>query len=194
MECPSGKYLDEIVTVGGLTPENPISKSELIDWSGSESKFAEWDALAQTLIGRLEQAWMEYKVWPATARAPVDEYNAFAEEMSSVRERYSKIRKPWSTDASAVGTTGWYWGIPLPHIAWDASEEIGLIVGIVTDAQCLRQRIHQALTVSGGNPTLPGKTAHKADGLGILGTLALVTVSAVGVYGVIWITRKLAKS
>lgn len=201
MECPSGKYLEEIVTVNGLTIERPTEDEGsntlgLLDWSGSESKFAEWDALAQTLIGRLEQAWMEFKVWPATARMPVAEYNALVDELNSIRERYSRVRKPWSTDSSAYGTTGWYWGIPLPNIAWDASEEIASVVGLIIDAQCLRQRLHELLAGSGGNPTLPGSTAHKAagDGLGILGTAALVVVSAASVWGAIWVTRKLAKS
>lgn len=199
MGCPSGKYLDEIVTVNGLTLERPTEDEGsgtlgLLDWSGSEFKFAEWDMLAQTLIGRLEQAWMEFKVWPGTARMPVPEYNTLVDELNGIRERYARIRKPWSTTASAFDTTGWYWGIPIPEVAWDASEEIANVVGLISDAQCLRQRLHELLASSGGNPTLPGDTAHKPAKLGILGTIALVTVSAVGVAGTIWLTKRLAKS
>lgn len=197
MDCPSGKYLAEIVTTSGLTPAHPTEEQgSLVDWSGSESKFAEWDALTQTLIGRLEQAWMEFKVWPATQRMPTAQYTILQDEMNAIRERYSRVRKPWTTDSSAFGTTGWHWGLTLPHIAWDASEEIGSLVGLVIDAQCLRQRLHVLLAESGGNPTTPGggSTKAKAEGLGILGTLTLATVSATSVWGIIWITRKLAKA
>ncbi len=77
-DCPSGRYLDEIVTAGGLTPKHPLETPEttlgvphsILDWSGSENDYEQWDSLAVPLIGRLELSWMRLKTWPSTERSP----------------------------------------------------------------------------------------------------------------------------
>lgn len=199
-ECPSGKYLSEIVTASGLTPAHPLEDADstllvphsLMDWSGSEFDYQEWHSLSSAFVGRLEQAWMELKVWPATARMPVSQYNALVDEINAIRQRYAKLRSPWSSEGSAFDTLAWHWGIAHPTIKWDSTEEIMLAVALCVDAQCLRQRINEILASTGGNPTTPGDTAHTPsdDGLGILGTTALVLGCTALVGGVIYFARK----
>jgi hypothetical protein len=201
-ECPSGRYLSEIVTAGGLTPAHPLETPEstlgvnhsLLDWSGSENDYAQWSALAGTLLGRLELAWTEFKAWPTTARMSMEEYRPLETEMNGLRDRWSRMRIPWTTDASAFGTLGWSWGITLPEVSWDSSDEVAQLVQIIVDAQCLRQRLNERLAADGGNPTLPGDTAHtpSSGGLGILGTIALVAAAGGIVYGGITLVRKFA--
>lgn len=196
-ECPSGRYLAEIVTPGGLTLERPTTDDSgmlggLLDWSASELKFADWDTLTKTLIGRLERSWLAFSRWPTSPGMP--EYNGYVAELNSIRKRYSEIRKPWVNDSSAVGTTGYTWGITLPEIAFDATEEIGALTAICVDAQCLRQRLDEALESAGGNPVTPGATAHKpAASMGILGTIALVVGGGAVATGLIILARKVGK-
>lgn len=202
-KCPSGDYLKEIVTVGGLTPAHPLedpgstlgAPHSLLDWSGSEIDYADWDALAIALIGRLEKSWMKFKAWPSTARMSMEEYRPLETAMNEIRDRYARMRKPWTTDASAFGTLGWSWGVTQPAVSWDASDEIATMVHIIIDAQCLRQRLDEMLAKSGGSPDLPGDTAHKPapEGMSMLGTAALIA-SAIGiVVGVPLIIRKVMK-
>lgn len=146
-ECPSGRYASEIVTAGGLTLAKPTGDDSLLDWSGSEWDFAEWNALAVTLIGRLEGAWTRLKGWPATGRMPVAEYNALAEDLNDVRTRYARVRKPWTSDASAWGTLANAWGVVTPDFAFDATSEVATLTGIITDAQCLRERVEDRKSV-----------------------------------------------
>lgn len=201
VDCPSGKYLAEIkATAGGLTLERPTEDTSgllggALDWSGSEYKFADWNELAIAILGRMERSWMQLKTFPGTAKMPAEQYNAFVDELNDVRGRFARLRKPWTTDASAYGTLGWYWGIVAPDAAWDATEEIAATTSIVIDAQCLRQRIDQALEDMGGNPVTPGSTAHSPSGasLGILGTIALVAVGGGLVVGTVMLGRRLSR-
>jgi len=202
-ECPSGRYADEIVTVSGLTPKHPLEDHDstlgipasLLDWSGSEMDYAQWDALAVALVGRLERAWMMLKSWPSTERMPASEYNALVERITKIRDGYSRLRKPWVNESSAVGTFGWSWGITLPNLAWDASEEIGRMVQLIIDAQCLRQRVDEIYDASGGNPDAPGNTGHKParEGVGILGTILAVGVGAGVVTGAVILARRIGR-
>lgn len=170
--CPSGLYLSEIVTGSGLTPQNPTkSAGQLVDWSGSESDYAEWDALATTMIGRLERSWLDFKTWPATARYPTELYNGFVNELNAVREGYARLRKPWTNSSSAFGDLGWYWGIAIPSMAWDSTTEVGQLVQIILDAQCLRQRLDGALAEMRGSPATPANIGKPKVELGILGAI-----------------------
>lgn len=198
-ECPSGRYLDEIVTSGGLTLEHPTEDHSgalggMLDWSGSEYKFADWDELVKTIMGRLERSWVFYATWPTTPASA--EYNAMVTELNDLRARYAAVRKPWTTDASAVGTTSYYWGIVLPNVAFDATDEIGALTGIAVDAQCLRQRIDEALAAAGGNPVTPGNTAHKPAprSMSIIGTIGLIAASGAIAAGVLYAVRKIGST
>lgn len=178
--CPSGRYLTEIRTASGLTVERPTTSEEALvwDWSGSEQDYADWDVLAISLISRLERAWVYYKSFPGTATAPVAEYNNLVDQLNSVRERYAKMRRPWTTDSSAFGTTGYTWGITLPEVSWDTSDEIDGMVSLIVDAQCLRQRLDESLTRMGGNPDGPPDINKKSPNtmplLGKIGYVAAV--------------------
>lgn len=182
-ECPSGKYLKEIVTTGGLTPQSPL-KSGMIDWSGSEFDFAEWDSLAVSLMARTESAWRRLKSAPAIDSMPKDEYDTLVEGVNDIRSRYARMRKPWTTDASAVGTIGWSWGITLPDMAFDATDEIGAMVALVVDMQCLRQRVDEKIAMYGGSPDLPSGThADPASATTLMEKLGYVTVAGIVMYG-----------
>lgn len=196
-ECPTGRYADEIVTAGGLTLKNPTTVDRglggALDWSGSELDFAEWDALAMVLAGRREHAWRKLKECPGTASMPPEEYNALVGPLNDVRDRYARIRKPWTSGESAYGTTGWTWGISLPDFAvFDASQEIGLLTGLIVDSQCLRQKIDAAITKMGCSPDSPGDTGHAppSEGLGFIGKIGLVAGAIAIPVGVVLIVRK----
>ncbi len=200
-ECPTGRYLDEIVTASGLTLAHPTEDPgstigvphSLLDWSGSEFDYGEWDALGVGLIGRLEKSWVQYKSWPGTKQASVAEYNAFVETLNSVRKRYFDMRRPWTNNSDKVGGIGWTWGMEIPGYAWDAAEEIGTMTAIIVDAQCLRQRLDEALAAAGGNPDTPGDTGHKPMPEGSMLGKAVFAVGAIAVVGGgIWVMRKVA--
>lgn len=195
-ECPTGRYASEIVTAGGLTLAKPVAKpGSIIDWSGSEWDFAEWHALGAALLGRLEQAWRNYMACPGTKSFDVTTHNGFVERINDVRDRWARLRIPWRGPESAFGTTGWTWGIALPDLAWDATDEIGIATGLIVDAQCLRQRLDEATESMGCSIDGPGGTAHDpaTEGLGILGTALLVGTGAIVVGGSIFLARTLAK-
>ena len=184
-ECPSGRYLDEIRTASGLTVKKPLtSSSELLwDWSGSEQDFSDWDALALQLFARLEHAWLLYKTFPGTQSVSADRYNGYVEALNGVRQRYAEVRKPWTSEASAVGTTGWAWGITLPDVKFDATEDITALVSIIVDAQCLRQRLDEDLKAMGGRPDAPADTGFdKPQKLPLLGAVAYVGVAGLLLY------------
>lgn len=205
-ECPTGRYLSEIVTASGLTPKHPLEDPgsslgvphSLWDWSGSEHDYAEWDALAITLIGRLERAWLLLKAWPGTERISVEDYDALVVKLNDVRERYWRMRSAWSSAASAGGSSGWVWGGPIamPDVAWDASDDVSKMVGIIVDAQCLRQRIDDTLASSGGKPERPGDTGHKAasEGMGIIGTAATVAVGLLVIGGGVYLAKRIGRA
>lgn len=201
-ECPSGRYAEEIVTASGLTVASPTDDTTgllggALDWSGSESKFAEWDALTVALVGRLESTWMRFTTWPATSKFDVATYNDFVERINSIRDRYSKVRKPWTSSASAVGNPAWYWGITTPDVAWDASDEIGILVQVCIDAQCLREQLDKALVDMGANPPTPGSghlPGDKREGLGVVGTIATVAIGGSIIAGTILLARKVGRS
>lgn len=202
-ECPTGEYAAEIVTPGGLTVASPTEDRSgtlggALDWSGSEYKFADWNQLTVTLMGRLELAWTKYKSWPATAKVPVDTYNGLVDRLNAIRDRYARVRKPWRMEGSAFdafGSGGWNWGIVLPDIAFDATDEIGALVAICVDAQCLRQEIDKTLADAGGEPATPGAghdPADKRGGLGVVGTVAAITVATAFIGGIVLAGRKLS--
>ncbi len=192
-ECPTGRYASEIVTASGLTLKNPTAVSgSVLDWSGSEQDFEAWDALAIVLIGRLELAWRELKSCPGAASMDVARYNGLVERLNTVREAYAAIRKPWHSEFSAKGTTGWTWGVSTPDFAFDASGDIGKTTGVIVDAQCLRQRIDEAIVELGCTPNMPGDTGH-APALGILGTIALGLGAVAIVGGTLLVARKVMK-
>lgn len=200
-ECPSGRYLDELVTASGLTVKSPTTSSEAVlwDWSGSESDYADWDSLANTLLARLERTWLQFKAWPGTSTMSTDAWNALVEQLNSVRQRYAKLRKPWTSSASAWGTTEWTWGIAVPDVAWDATSDITALVGLLVDAQCLRQRLDETLTSLGGTPDLPSDTGHVAPtpvapgSMGVLAKLGLAVGGIAVITGAIALARKVGK-
>lgn len=200
MECPSGRYLTEIVTPGGLTLDHPTEdRSGLLggalDWSASEYKFADWNQLTVTLIGRLELSWLRFKSWPPLQSMAADEYNLYAEALNSIRRRYFEIRKPWVNSSSAGGSFGYTWGITLPEIGYDNTEEIGALVSICVDSQCLRQQLDQQLLASGADAPLPGETGHRpsTEGMSLLGTIALGAGAAAVIAGAVVVARKIGK-
>lgn len=132
------------------------------------------------------------KTWPQTARMPAQQWNGYVEELTAVRKGYSELRLPWRGPGSAADKAWtWYGG---PDFAVDATDEIARTVQLLIDAQCLRQRLDEALTAEGGTPITPGSTAHAPeDGLGILGTIALVGGAVAIGGGAIWIATHIAK-
>lgn len=199
--CPSGLYAAELVTAGGLTIAHPLEDPgatldvphSIIDWSGSEIDFAEWDALGGAIIGRLEKSWRLLKDWPKSASMPAGEWNDYVTRLNDVRERYSKIRKPWRGGGSSADPA-WAWGYGGPDFAFDATDDIALLTQVITDAQCLREQIDNALARLGGTPERPGAGHTPApEGLGLLGTALLVTGSIAIVGGAIWIATKVTQ-
>ena len=199
-ECPSGKYAAELVTASGLSIAHPTedpgstlgAPHSLIDWSGSEGDFAEWHALAEALMGRLERAWVLYKTWPGTQHVDVGTYNAFVEKLNDARTRYAAIRLPWRSAGSAADK-GWTWYVG-PDFAWDATDDIAKTTQLLIDVQCLRQRLDDALAAMGGSPERPG-AGHKPtpEGLSLLGTIALGVGATALIVGTYSIARKVMK-
>ena len=189
-DCPTGRYLTEIVTAGGLTLDHPTEDTtttlgvphSIVDWSGSEWDYAEWDALALISRGRLEKAWKDLKEWPGIEKMPAAEYNALAEALTIVRQRYFDLRSPWTNNSDKIGGIGWTWGFDNPTITWDAAPEIGVMTGLIVDMQCLRQRIDETLGAYGGAPDTPGDTGHKPPVPGA--SLAMWGFGIVAAFGV----------
>lgn len=198
-ECPSGLYSAELATASGLTVKSPTTTADSVlwDWSGSERDYADWDSLANTLLARMEHAWLEFKAWPGTASLPAEQWNVFVSDLNSIRVRYAKLRKPWTSSASAWGTTEWTWGVAVPDAAWDATEEITALVGLLVDAQCLRQRLNEELARTGGAPVLPADTGFVAPteiapgAMGFLAKLGLAAGGIAVVVGAVMLARKL---
>lgn len=198
-ECPSGKYLDELVTASGLSLQHPTEDPgstlgvphSLLDWSGSEHDFAEWDALGRVIIGRMEKSWAKLKGWPATSRMPVAQYDEIVGRINDVRVRDSLIRKPWRAQGSSQDPA-WVWGYSGPDFAWDATDDIQKMTQLIVDAQCLRQHMDELLTSMGGDVELPSDTGPKKspEGPGLLGTAALIASAITIVVGVPLILRK----
>lgn len=200
-QCPSDAYAAELVTASGLTIAHPLEDPgttagvphSIIDWSGSEVDYAEWDALTAARIGDLEHAWRLLKDWPKTASMPAATYDGFVERLNAIRERYANMRKPWRSPASSADTD-YAWGLSLPELAFDATDEIAQIAQLALDTQCLRENINDALAAMGGTPVLPGAGHTPAgEGLGLLGTALLVSASVLIVGGAIWGATKIAK-
>lgn len=197
-DCPSGCYLAELVTASGLTVQHPLEDPgstlgvphSLIDWSGSEVDFAEWDALAVGLLGRLEKSWLLFKSWPAVQRMAAADYNIFAVPLDSVRKRYSELRKPWRGYGSSADPY-YAWGYGGPDAAIDATDDIAKLTQILVDAQCLRQRLDEKLADLGGKPDgCAPAHAPQAPGMSILGTIGLVAAGLTIVVGVPLVLRK----
>lgn len=200
-ECPSGKYRDELVTTSGRTLASPLEDPgstlgiphSLADWSGSETDYAEWHELLTAIVGRLERSWGMLKTWPKTASMPAAQWNGFVDELTKVRTGYSELRIPWRGPGSAADKSWtWYGG---PDFALDTTDEIAKTTQLLIDAQCLRERLDDALETEGGSPIRPGDTAHTGnkDELGIIGKGLLVLGAFSLVGGTFYIVRRVMK-
>jgi hypothetical protein len=200
-ECPSGKYLEELVTANGRTIKHPLEDPgttlgvphSIIDWSGSEYDYADWHALLAAIVGRLEKAWVLLKTWPRTSTMPAAKWNALVERLNDVRKRYGDLRLPWKGPGSSADPA-WAWGYHGPDFAFDASEEVGRAVQLLIDAQCLRQTFDSDLAALGGAPERPG-TAHAPapEGLSLIETAGLVGGAILLVGGSLYLATRIAK-
>lgn len=165
--CPSPEYLEYVRTSGGLVPTDPTG------FVASEFDYADWYSLIQSkLLVNMEWQWARFG---DVSKAPHDEWNVLVPEVNTIRQEANDLVKPW--DFTSITS---------------ANEQVTQAVELAIRIACLWEQIAHATKAAGGKTRKPPETGEKTSsgGLGLLGTVGLVTMIGVGATAIVMISRR----
>lgn len=176
--CPSGRYLDAVRTIGGLTPEAPFKHFGPITVE-TEWDYAEWYALIQRLRASMEAAYHAlFK--EAMAKDPAGgnaRIKTSGDRVQAKRDRITAMVEPWDWTE-----------------LHDLNAAVDAAVTLAVDIACEWQTLDDELDDLGIDVPEPRPIiGEDPDRLGIIGTIALGLGAVVLVGGTFWIARKVMK-
>lgn len=189
----SKRYMDLVRTVGGLTPEfpwKPIAAGPFeLRADPSPNEYGEWADLAERLtkemryhlhvLGAIEE--LRFQAEPSRGYPKWNEYFEQSNELvARANDLPGSVAILFQGDFSSI--------VSLKNGIAEATD-------ISLEAVCLMEKVDNAIAAYGGKAPEIATTGHKkpggeGGGIGLLGTIAVVAVGGVLVWGVVRYARR----